>query len=376
MLIGEPGARKSTAIKQSRKVLAKAGYEHFAAEKTTKEKFLLDLEGIEEQDNSDVTNKLIMENLGLGDASDPKEVFIVADEFNDFMRCGDLEFHSMLGVLWDYDDETTLYKQRLKNSKSIAIYQPTINILSGNTHTNFAEMFPPQAIGQGFLSRMILVFSEPSGKKIAFPEPPNPTLEDELVTRLRKLKKEAIGAIRLESKAKEMLGVLYNTYQGFSDVRFTPYFTRRYTHLLKLALICAACNAKDSIGPEEVVLANTILSYTEHFMPKALGEFGKAKNSDVAATVIKLLEAGPDGKPRRVPMDIPEIWKHVSNNLDKIEQLGEILQGLTTAGKVMWVAKSRKEGAQGFLITRARLGTGQLYVDYNLLKEYEQFKLN
>lgn len=63
MLIAEPGARKSTAIKTARKLLSKAGYDKFAAEKTSKEKFLLDLEGVEESSDSQVSEKLVMENL-------------------------------------------------------------------------------------------------------------------------------------------------------------------------------------------------------------------------------------------------------------------------------------------------------------------------
>src|SRR6476469_4766102 len=43
MLIGNPGTRKSTAIKIMRQLLIKSGYSHIAADKTTKEKFLMDL---------------------------------------------------------------------------------------------------------------------------------------------------------------------------------------------------------------------------------------------------------------------------------------------------------------------------------------------
>ena len=370
MLIGEPGTRKSTAIKLARKMISKAGYSHFAAEKTSKEKFLMDLEGLEEQSDERVSNSAVMENLfgqGLNDM-EPKEMFIVADEFNDFMRCGDLEFHSMLGALWDYDDETTPYKQRLKNSKSISIFQPTINLLGGNTHTGFAEMFPPQAIGQGFLSRMLLIFSEPSGKKIAFPEPLNVTKETAFIELLAEIKTKINGPMSLSPKAKEILHILYNTYEGFADVRFTSYFTRRYTHLLKMCLLCAASKCKLTIDVQDVLLANTILSYTEHFMPKALGEFGKAKNADVANKILALLQK------TYKPVDQGDIWKQVSSDLDRTEDLAKLLAGLQTAGKIQWVPKTAS-GVQGWLIVRKALGNQQLYVDYNLLKEYEAVKL-
>ena len=370
MLLGEPGTRKSSSIKIAKKMISKTGYGKdfgsFSAEKTTKEKFLLDLEGLT-PDDGEVTSSSVMENLfgeaGVGNG-EAREVFIVADEFNDFMRCGDLEFHSMLGALWDWDDESNCYKQRLKNSKSISIYQPTINILGGNTHTGFAEMFPPQAIGQGFLSRMLLIFSEPSGIKIAFPEPPPETLENKLIEDLQRIKANVIGAVTLNEKAKEVLQVLYNSYEGFTDVRFTSYFTRRYTHLLKMCILCAATRFSTTITMADVVLANTILSYAEHFMPKALGEFGKAKNADVANKILTFLTK------ENKPVDIPSIWKQVSSDLDRMEDLQKLMAGLQQAGKVNWIPKTAT-GVQGFLIVRKALGNRELYVDYNLLKEHK-----
>ncbi len=131
MLIGDPGTRKSTAIKLARKVLSASGFEKFAAERTSKEKFLLDLEGVVGDEGETLTRNTVMTNLfGEDNLSEIKEVFIVADEFNEFVGSGNLEFLSLLGSLWDWDDESTPFKQRLKTSKSVSIYQPTINILS------------------------------------------------------------------------------------------------------------------------------------------------------------------------------------------------------------------------------------------------------
>src|ERR1017187_2400162 len=45
MLLGRSGVRKSTAIKIWKRLQAKTGYDTFSADKTTKEKWLLDLAG-------------------------------------------------------------------------------------------------------------------------------------------------------------------------------------------------------------------------------------------------------------------------------------------------------------------------------------------
>lgn len=366
MLLGHPGTRKSTSIKLAKKIAGAAGYEHFAAERTSKEKFLLDLEGIEADDGSVKDTNAAMRNL-FGDefhGEDPREVFVCADEFNDFTGAGNLEFFSLLGSLWDWDDPQAPFRQRLKTSRSVNIFQPTVTILSGNTHAGFAEAFPPQTLGQGFLSRLILVYGESSGKKFAFPPKPSETLRSELTDYFIEIKKNVLGEVTMSTKAREMLTTIYNSFGELEDVRFKHYSTRRFTHLLKLCTLCAAANLSTEIGAAEVLLANTLLTFTEHKMPQAMGEFGKARNADVAAKVMAVLGSA------REPMEVPAIWKQTQSDLDRPEDLNKMLIGLAQAGKIQWVNRTRS-GAQGYMIIRAKLNTKSVYVDYSLLKEYE-----
>lgn len=365
MLIGDPGTRKSTAIKLAKKILAASGYEKFAAPKTSKEKFLLDLEGIEDDSGTVIDTNRVMANL-FGDDhihADPREVYVVADEFNEFVGSGNLEFLSLLGSLWDWDDPSAPFKQRLKTSRSVSIYQPTLSILGGNTHTGFAEAFPPQSIGQGFLSRLLLIYGESSGKKIAFPQSPSQLIKQELIEILQSIKTEVLGEATFSKKAREMVEVIYRTYPGIDDVRFKHYNTRRHTHLLKLCMLAAACNLRTEIGPEEVLFANTLLTFTEHKMPQALGEFGKSRNADVAARIISLLSEADK------PMDVTAIWKHVQSDLEKIEDLNKILAGMLQGNKIQHVTGTKGAGILGYMIVKKRLDNKLVFVDYSLLKE-------
>lgn len=365
MLIGDPGTRKSTAVKLSKKVLSSAGYDKFAAERTSKEKFLLDLEGVEDDEGGTKDTNAVMRNL-FGDdyvAGDPRECFICADEFNEFVGSGNLEFLSLLGSLWDWDDPRQPFKQRLKTSRSVNIFQPTISILAGNTHAGFAEAFPPQAIGQGFLSRLILVFGESSGKKITFPERPSDASKQELASTFEAIRNEVTGEATLTGQAKQMLETIYRTFEGLEDARFKHYSTRRFTHLLKLCLLSSAANLRTEIRAEDVLFANTLLTFTEHRMPNAMGEFGKARNSDVAARIISVLSE------TKTPLDIPSLWKQVQSDLDKPEDLNKLLAGLVQGGKIQYVARTRTSNVQGYLIVRKQLSSKNVYVDYSLLKE-------
>ncbi len=375
MLIGNPGTRKSTAIKTSKRVLSRAGYSTFAAEKTTKEKFLLDLEGGEDDgsaygDNNQgrktttATAADILRNLDIGGGEEgidgiPREVFVTADEFNEFVGSGNLDFLSMLGALWDWDDESATYKHRFKNSKSLAIYQPTISIISGNTHAGFKQAFPEQAIGQGFLSRLILVYSEPSGRKITFPKIPDEAVAVAISERFRQISEVVRGPAVITSKAGMMLDTIYRTWKDLEDSRFKSYSTRRQTHLYKLCLITSAMRVSKEIDDVDVLLANTILTWTESSMDKALGEYGKSRNAEAVQTLMSALYSTTR------PLSFEDMFKLVRRDIEKREFLPDIIQGLIAAGKVQQIEKTGT-----FLAVQKPVDEKAKYVDFKLLKEF------
>lgn len=375
MLIGNPGTRKSTAIKKISKILRSAGFDKFAAEKTTKEKFLLDLEGAEDAGFDNATSRTgsrsggpsardVLAAMDLDGESEthdgiPREVFVTADEFNEFVGTGNLDFLSMLGALWDWDSETTTYKHRFKNSKSISIYQPTISILGGNTHAGFQAAFPEAAIGQGFLSRLILVYSEPSGRKITFPPKPDERLAIQLMEQFNHIKKKVVGEASRSQQANNALDTIYRTWTDLEDGRFKSYSTRRFTHLKKLCLIVAAMRGSTLIDIQDVLLANSVLHYTEASMPKALGEYGRSRNSIATHNLMTALYEA------KKPLTIEELYKVVQRDLEKKDQISDLLKNLSEAGKIIW-----SKEAQGFLPKMQKVNSRAVYVDMKLLKEY------
>jgi hypothetical protein len=370
MLVGASGTRKSTAIKLFKKLLVQAGYTTIAADKTTKEKFILDLSG--EADDSEQASKIktsggmedfLSQNLWGSDeeqaATKPDaEMFIMADEFNDFFGNGNVEFISLLGTLWDYSG---IYRNRIKNGKSVSISNPTVSILGGNTPTNLSLAFPPEIIGQGFFSRLLFIYGEPNGRRITFPKQPDPAHTTRIIQNLQRIRSSCIGPASLSSGAEKLLETIYHSNLGVNDVRFDSYSTRRFGHLIKLCLITSAARSSKHIEESDVIYANTILSHAEHFMPKALGEFGKAKNSDVSHKIIQLVER------EFAIVSFKEIWKHVSADLEKMQDLSTLLQNLVAAEKLQSIP------GKGFIANRRVLDeeAGGL-VDYNLLTDEER----
>ena len=352
MLMGSPGTRKSTAIKIASNLIKQAGYTNVAADRTTKEKFLLDLAG------EDAITPDIMDANLFGDVKDSAEMLVAADEFNSFIGNGNIEFLSMLGVLWDYNGT---FSNRVKNSKSIEIVDPTVSILSGNTPTGFSLAFPVESIGQGIFSRILLVHGEPSGRKITFPEPPSDSETAIILDYLVKIRTHCYGHMRISDTAKTLLDKIYKTWGGLPDVRFESYSNRRFTHLLKLCIIISSARLSIELSEEDVIYANTILTHAEHTMPQALGSFGKAKHSDVAHKLLQILEAA-NGL-----VSLKDLWKHLHTDLERMTDLADMLRNLVAADKIIQVQT-------GFLIKRKLIEESSIegLVDYAFLTPEER----
>lgn len=331
MLMGSPGSRKSTAIKSMKKLLVGIGYDTIAADKTTKEKFMLDMAGHSEAEGSTLQQ---FESKSSIQEEQAQEIFIMADEFNDFFGNNILDFVSFLGNLWDYEG---LYKNRIKNGQSIIIHQPTVSILGGNTPTQLAATFPPEVIGQGFFSRLIMIYGEPTRPKIAFPV--SPAKEDTLTVQrlLGDIRLLCLGNCTLEPAAHKLAEAIYMNWKGIPDTRFEFYGNRRFTQLLKLSAIHAAARIvleqkrSNVITREDVICANTVLTVAEHEMPKALGEFGKSKNSNVVHTILELLNRATK------PVTFQDLFKAVSRDVGAIRDFAPLIQSLQIANKIQHV---------------------------------------
>lgn len=368
MLMGEAGARKTSAIVRAKELLALTGYRSFAPTKTTREKFLLDLDGRELDDTGKVDMADLKDDF---DPNAPRESFIVADEFNIFIGIRNVNFIDTLGAMWDWSSSTP-FEDKVKNSRSVSITDPTISILGGNTPVNFATAFPPEILGQGFFSRLLLVHGEKTGKKFTIPPPPDLEIQAALVDMLTSIRNEAFGKVTISAEAMAALDYIYQHDDAytFDDTRFASYNNRRFMHMLKLSLLHAAMDCSKTLSVEHVIQGNTVLAYTERFMPQALGEFGKNRNSDIANAVMQLLLRHDR------PVTHKEIWAAVSQDLSKPEDLRQILLNLESAGKLKIVEIPVKDGREvNFVPVRKVSKSDQKFVDFSLLSKEEQRKV-
>lgn len=331
MLMGSPGARKGTAINIAKDLLRQAGYTRFGPDKSSKEKFLTEMK----QFNDDDLGPLDVEELEALTLDEPSEIYVVAGEFTDFVGQNNMDFVTMLTNLWDNLPE---YKNPKLTGKSVMVHKPTVNIIGGNTPQGFALAFPPEAIGNGFMSRLILVHGEPTGTKITWPKASDAVMGAGLANHLREVKERIKGEFTKGPGVEEIGDRMYKEAVEVDDHRFKHYSSRRLIHLLKMAMILAASDLTMEINVGHMLKANTLLAFTEGKMPKALGEFGKSKFSEVANSIVEILSNA------KRPMSLQDIFKKVSTDISKLTDLGDIMKNLQHAGKVQLIPLVGKTG--------------------------------
>lgn len=326
LLMGAPGARKSSAIGIAKTVLELAGYRTFAKERSSKERFFLDMVRKVAEDEIDLEDWVL-------DA--PSEVLIANGEFLDFISQGNMDFLTALTNLWD---NLSTYEHPKLHGKSVFIHKPTVNILGGATVKGLGMAIPPEALGTGILSRLIMIHSEPTDNKITFPAPVPEGAETEIVETLKRIRFEQKGSISRTKEAENLLDSMYKTCPGMEDGRFSDYGSRRFIHLLKLTMLITVSRNSIVMEAEDCLKANTILHAAELKMPKALGEFGKSKFSDVSNSIMEVLNRA------HKPVSQTELWKVVAKDLSDVRDLATVMKNLLTSEKVQVITIAGKQG--------------------------------
>lgn len=286
LLVGPPATRKGTAMNITKRNLRQATKIRFAPTDTSGKRqglikaFEGDFDSEEEQELAKlitVTDGVSAEDMlsALGETEmnvSPENVnyiFVAASEFTTFTGSGNSEFLVFLQEM--YDGES--YDYRLKNEHKILL-DPLMSLIGCTTPTNIADSLPAAAIGQGFMSRVLLVFGDQKYKRIARP----PELPENLAVEIRRvfstLFYEFEGPFQESDSVKKLEEKLYDTEIHISDHRFIYYIERRHTHLLKVAMCLTAARLSQTIEQEDIEIADALLKLTEPAMPDALGEFG------------------------------------------------------------------------------------------------------
>lgn len=352
LIVGTPGTRKSTAVSQAKRVLASSTGVRFAPKDTggQRQGLIVAMQGKEEpkeylgavelaansiagltlEDLGDVTNEVDSEEKRFISAADKHHLMAVAGEFGSFVGQNNKQLLDFLTDMWDGED----YEYQLKSGLT-SLRAPLLNLLGATTPTSIAQNMPPNAGGQGFLSRVILVYGARKYKSVARPVAPDPDLVSRVQDSLRFAYSELAGTFGETDEARDYSIGLYGYALDISDSRFGYYNERRYTHLIKLAMCLAAGRGTQTIAVEDYAEAHRILRATERGMPDALGEFGMNPLAQLKQNMLEQIRANTV-----LPLDVLQGMFHRDA---RPHEMQEVIEDLTRMNQIK-MSKNAKSG--------------------------------
>ena len=330
LLVGPPATRKSTAAKIAQEFVADGTEVNFAPQDTAGQRQgLITALGADEEDENEAAKRLGLTDEDLAGfglempekSPDRHAIFVSALEWGSFIGQNNMDLTRFLLRLYDGDD----YRYQLRKVSAI-IKNPIAAMLGCTTQTEIATLLPAEAIGQGFMSRHILVFASKRAKRIE-----EPTLVPELKPYITDVYqwiwREAKGELGKTPQAQELISKIYHTDYQVTDNRLMYYFDRRYTHLIKLASILTLLRKEMTITEQDVHDADQLLQITEATMPDALGEYGLSPLARSKQRMLEFLQAATQ------PINRDTLWRIMQRDMKQADFHSAISEMLNT-GKV------------------------------------------
>ena len=338
LLVGPPGVRKSTAMSIMQRRLRNATEIRFAQDDTggQRQGLIVAMQGDElHEEVADLENidaaamalnldKIAGVSMKI-DKRDEHTIYAVASEFNTFIGHNSIDMITFLAKMWDGED----YEYRIKSSRN-TLTNPLLNLIGGTTPTNIASAMPPEAIGQGFMSRIILVYGDTKYKSVARPKTLDKKAEEEIDNLYGHLFHSFDGHIIEDTPARDLIDNLYEEEVKIKDPRFIYYAERRHIHLIKLCMSLAASRRSNIININDVDEATSILRTTESLMSDALGEYGMSPLSAAKQKMLEFLRHANG------PVTTQVLWAIMQKDMKQIDFRNSV-SDLINSGKIKQV---------------------------------------
>lgn len=226
ILVGHPGTGKTRTIRAARAYLQEIPEFHIAP---------ISLSAAALVDAMLASKRML---IRLPDAPlEYNSMLIAVDELGTFVSKYDDEMIALLSAFYDVDPYTQ--KRRTKDI-NILIKKPQLSILAGSTPSNLLKFVPEGAWDQGFMSRMIMIFSDERIINDDFaPVAPRATNQDLLYDL------KIINSLVGEFGVTEDYRNLVNLWRQGGEVpapshpKLLHYNTRRRAHFYKLSMVAA-----------------------------------------------------------------------------------------------------------------------------------------
>lgn len=286
VLVGPSGkCRKGTAMTIGRELIEKTDVS-IVAEAITRERLI-------QKVKESMKNYLDPES---GQIKFHCSVTCFSEELSVFLGQNDISFLSTLTNWFDSRDE---WSYETKNAGKDVIQGVCFNLLGATAPDWIPSMFPQEAIGGGFTSRVIFVTEFNKAKAVPYHilTPAELKLKDVLIRDLERIANMA-GTFEFTKEASDAYVKWYTEQElrasqgalAIDDPRFAGYVERRATHARKLCMALSA--SRDSeliITKQDFTRALQVLASVEGKMTRAFGGVGRSRYSEAVEQVLAIL---------------------------------------------------------------------------------------
>ncbi len=237
LLVAPPGVGKTQAIKVTADFWQKVPEIHVAPDDLTKASFIDNL--------NKATRNIVVSPIELDEFNSMQ---IAADELGVLLSAHDLSFLSVLNKIFDCPAEYKEDRRMFKDANTI--HNPQISILAGTQPGFMASIFPEEAWGMGFTSRLIMVYSASAIDIELFDTPAKSVPKHKELLEEMKGVMKLHGGFRWEQDAKEAVRFWNKEGKKKTNPEHTKlehYTQRRIMHLLKLMMISSVSHSNDLI---------------------------------------------------------------------------------------------------------------------------------
>jgi Protein of unknown function (DUF3987) len=293
VLVGPPGiASKSTTLRLGTNLLMKVDGIKFGPQSMTWQALTESIaEATEYVD--------FIRADGTGDTVAMSAVTCAVPELGTFLKMEDSALVDVLISMWDGQLEN--WGHKTKSSGNVDIRNPWLNLIGCTTPTWLEQNFPEAAIGGGLTSRIMFIYGDTKRHLVAYPD--EMIQEADYVDRQTKLVEDLkristlTGGYSISPDARMWGRDWYSKLWAarppdMANDRYSPYISRKQTHMHKLAIVLAAAQRdKLIIEKDDLILADKLLTSIEPDMLKVFEAVGMVDQAKHIATITSHVKA-------------------------------------------------------------------------------------
>lgn len=278
VLVGPPGSKKSTAIRQGRKLLAKVPGINLTSDAPSVAGIMEEFKEISTQEHQSLNAYI----------SELSTLYENAKE-------------SMAGFLTAIYDGDPDYRKRTRQYGKEQVPYPWLNMIAGTTPTWLGDNLTKSMIEGGLIARTIHVFSDEMILQSPRPKgnPKYARLAEDLVHDLTIIS-QLSGEFRWAEDAGDWYDAWYLNKARFpkvTDNRTAGYYVRKPAHLVKVAMAISMARKNDLILTlDDLQVALAFLDEIETKMPKAFSSVGgNTYANDLERIEAQIKQSGEEG---------------------------------------------------------------------------------